>query len=47
MEEFVPLTRSEKILYAIIHELPYAEAPLSRVEAQLIRLKEAFDAYWS
>lgn len=47
MEEFVPLTRSEKILYAIIKDLPYTEGVLSRVEAQLLRLKDAFDAYWS
>lgn len=44
---FKPLSRIESILYSIITGEPYTEGTLSRIEEQLVRLKEAFDNYWS
>lgn len=43
---FVPLSRTEEILLSIITGEPYMAPALSRVEAQLVALKEAFDTYF-
>ena len=45
--DFKPLSRTEEILYSILTGDPYTEPALSRKEELLIRLKEAFDNWFS
>ena len=44
---FQPLSRIEEILYSILTGDQYNKPAESRVESQLIALKEAFDTYFS
>ena len=44
---FVPLSRTEEILFSILTGDPYTGPTLSRVEALWVALKDAFDDYFS